>query len=213
MTKPMRIAVCGGTFDPFHRGHLEPLLAVRDAMHWDRIVYVPAQRQPFKVDSATASGFHRYAMAVLATSEVDAAWISAFELERDVVSYTVDTLEHLRQSYGPDAAFDWVIGDDNLARLDEWKSLERIFELASFVVLSRGNAAVPDDFKQRVAAVSGRPGSGAVILAKNEMVPVSATEIRRRVRDGESISDMVDPRVSRYIHHYNLYRGSRKGTT
>ena len=63
----MRIGVCGGTFDPFHRGHLEPVLAVRDALSWDRIVYVPAAKQPFKSNQPAASPYHRFAMAQLAT--------------------------------------------------------------------------------------------------------------------------------------------------
>lgn len=211
--QPLRIAVCGGTFDPFHRGHLEPLLAVREAMGWDRILYVPAWRQPFKLDSDSASAFHRYAMAVVATSDVDIASVSTFELERDAVSYTVDTLEHLRAEYGDEATIDWIIGDDNLPRLHEWKSLDRILELANFVVLSRGGTAVPPVVSASVATAEERRQAGSVVLAKNETVPVSATEIRRRVRDGQSIAQMVDPRVSRYIHHYNLYRGSMKGTT
>jgi len=58
----------------------------------------------------------------------------------------------------------------------------------------------------RVADAASRGPNGAIIFAENPTVPVSATEIRRRVRDGESIDDLVDPRVSRYIHHYGLYR-------
>ena len=51
-----------------------------------------------------------------------------------------------------------------------------------------------------------RPTHGAIVFAKNEVVPISSTEIRRRVREGESIEELVDPRVARYIHHYGLYR-------
>src|SRR5205085_5267678 len=58
----MHVAICGGTFDPFHRGHLEPVLAARETMAWDRILYMPAGRQPFKVHRDTASGYHRFAM-------------------------------------------------------------------------------------------------------------------------------------------------------
>ncbi|HEX7190570.1 MAG TPA: nicotinate (nicotinamide) nucleotide adenylyltransferase [Thermoanaerobaculia bacterium] len=193
----MKIGICGGTFDPFHRGHLEPLLAAREAMQWDRILYFVAYRQPFKEQGSNASGYHRFAMAVLATESLDDVWVSSWELEREKVSYTVDTLEHLRSEY-PDATLDWIIGDDNLARLGEWRNIGRIFELANFVVLTRvapsSLPAIPT------------PREGAIIYAHNPTVPISSTEIRQRIRAGESIDALVDPRVSRYIQHNRLYQ-------
>jgi nicotinate-nucleotide adenylyltransferase len=189
----MRIAICGGTFDPFHRGHLEPVLAVRESMGWDRVLYVPAYRQPFKLDRETASGYDRYAMVQLATMDHDALGASPLELQRGETSFTVDTLEELHRRH-PDAAFDWIIGDDNLADLEKWRDLPRIFELARFAVLTRGGAQVPAGVR------------GPVVFARNETVPVSSTEIRRRVRGGEPIDAFVDALVSRYIHHNRLYR-------
>lgn len=203
----MRIAICGGTFDPFHRGHLDPILAVRSAMQWDRILYVPAFRQPFKLDRRTASGYHRFAMAVLATQSHDGFYVSPLELDRGEVSYSVDTIEAVRSEY-PYATLDWIIGEDNVATLAKWRRVERIFELANFVVLSR------TDVKGIAFAPPTPPGSdrvspasaGAIIYAHNETVAVSATEIRRRIREGEPIEPFVDPLVARYIHHNCLYR-------
>ena len=211
MPEPVRrIAICGGTFDPFHRGHLEPVLAARDQMGWDRVLYVPAHRQPFKLEQDTASGHHRFAMAVLATADHDDVWVTSWELERDRTSYSVDTLEHLRAEF-PVASLDWLIGDDNLADLEAWKSLDRIFELANFVVLTRGGANAPVALASRIAAAGSQPPHGAIVFAHTAAVPVSSTEIRRRVAENLPIEALVDPRVSRYIHHYGLYRPSTKG--
>jgi len=201
----MRIGICGGTFDPFHRGHLDPILHARESLQWDRIVYVPAFRQPFKTDRTTASGPHRFAMAVIATESDARLFVSDVELERGAISYTVDTLEQLRGDHRDDT-LDWVIGDDNLAKLLEWKSIDRIFELANFVVLTRGSAKVPASLETRVTEPARRPAHGAIVFAENPIVPVSSTEIRRRIGAAESIDDLVDPRVARYIHHYGLYR-------
>lgn len=202
----MRIGICGGTFDPFHRGHLEPVLAVRDEMQWDRIVYVPAFRQPFKQASESASGHHRFAMAAMATLAHDDVLVSELELERGAISYTVDTLEELRRR-NPRATLDWIIGDDNVARLGEWKNVDRIFELANFVVLSRQpGAGVAEEGTAVCAMPAERESHGCIVYATNESVPVSSTEIRRRVREGEPIDELVDPLVSRYIHHYRLYQ-------
>ncbi len=209
----MKIGICGGTFDPFHRGHLDPVLAVREEMQWERILYVPAHRQPFKVGRDSASGYHRFAMAALATQDIDYIRILPWELEREGVSYTVDTLEHLRGEH-PQATLDWIIGDDNVSRLGEWKSPDRILELANFVVLSRGGEAVPPmidalGMNGPVLRDAGQRGRhGAIVFARNATVRIASTEIRRRVRAGEPIDAFVDPRVSRYIDRYGLYRAS-----
>lgn len=204
----MRIGICGGTFDPFHRGHLDPILAVRDAMGWDRVVYMPAYVQPFKQDRETASGHHRFAMAVLATIDHDCMYVSPQELERGAVSYTVDTVQELRSEF-PDATLDWVIGDDNVAKLLEWKSIDTILQLANFAVLRRTDAAaatVPAALAPRVTPASERSSHGAIVFAKNDTVPISSTEIRKRAGAGQPIDQLVDPKVSRYIQHYALYR-------
>lgn len=198
----MNIGICGGTFDPFHCGHLDPILAARETAQWDRVIYIPAFMQPFKQDRQTASGYHRFAMTVLGTEEQDDFEVSPRELERGAISYTVDTLRELHGEH-PGARFDWIIGDDNLEKLLEWKSIDTIFELARFVVLTRGDETVPQRLQNRV-------DSGAITFARNPTVPISSTEIRRRLRDGEPIDDLVPPRVSRYIHKYGLYR---KGLT
>jgi nicotinate-nucleotide adenylyltransferase len=209
----MKIGICGGTFDPFHRGHLDPILAVREELQWDRMLYLPAHRQPFKIGRDSASGYHRFAMAVLATQDIDCIRILPWELEREGVSYTVDSLEYLRGEY-PRATIDWIIGDDNLSRLGEWKSLDRVLELANFAVLSRGAEAILPMIDALgkggtlLRDASERRPYGGIVLAHNAALPISSTEIRDRVRAGEPIDAFVDPRVSRYIDHYGLYRAS-----
>ena len=211
----MNIGICGGTFDPFHCGHLEPILAARQTMGWDQVLYIPAFVQPFKQDRDTASPFHRFAMTVLGIEGHAELHVSARELERGSVSYTVDTLTELRAEH-PDARLDWIIGDDNLEKLLQWKSLDTIFTLANFTVLTRGAAdastggALPGVLHARVAEPDVRPTHGSIAFAENATVPVSSTEIRRRVRDGETIDELVPSRVSRYIHHSGL---DRKGQT
>jgi nicotinate (nicotinamide) nucleotide adenylyltransferase len=236
----MRIGICGGTFDPFHRGHLDPVLAAREELQWDRVLYIPAWRQPFKTHLDAASGAHRFAMAALAIRDYDMLYVSPIELDRGGISYSVDTLDELHRQY-PGAAFDWIIGDDNVADLDRWKDPERLFQLARFVVLSRsgvggrgsgvgddGSSHAPtadnrqpttDNLRTRVGAATDGPSPSPtpdsrlptpakpnLLFAHNPTVPISSTEIRRRVRAGEPIDAFVDPLVSRYIHHYGLYK-------
>lgn len=209
----MRIGICGGTFDPFHLGHLAPVLSVRETMEWDRVLYIPAHRQPFKQNHEATSAYHRFAMAVLGTEEQDDFYVSPLELERGAISYTVDTLTSLRAIH-PTATLDWIIGDDNLETLHEWKSIATIFSLANFVVLTRHDvsraAEIAGALPCSLSEPATRPAQGAMALARNPTVPISATEIRRKVRAGEPVDDLAGARISRYIQHYGLYR---KGQT
>jgi len=118
----------------------------------------------------------------------------------------VETLEWLRAE-NPQSTLDWIIGDDNLAALDRWKNIDRIFELANFVVLTRSDVSDPGpQFQSRVTQPKLRGTHGSIVFAQNQTVPVSSTEIRRKVRAGEPIGGLVDPRVSHYIEHNRLYR-------
>jgi len=200
-----RVAICGGTFDPFHRGHLEPILQVRSTLGWERLIYLPARVQPFKTAIPVSSSFHRLAMAVLATQDMDDIEVSLIELEREGISFTVDTLETLRLEQ-PSKSLDWIIGDDNLLQLSEWKSIDRIFQLANFVVVSRGKGIVPAQLRDRVRDIHDRTSSGSIYLVANDLVPISSTDIRNRVRRGQTISHLVDARVESYIHKHRLYR-------
>ena len=188
----MHIAICGGTFDPFHRGHLEPLLHARGEMQWDRVLYVPAWKQPFKSDRESASGYHRFAMAVLATRDYDDIYVDDIELQRGGISYSVDTLAELHARYRG-ASFDWIIGEDNVAQLPRWREPERLFAMARFVVLTRGESA-------------RQTADRRIVFADTPIVPVSSTEIRQCVRDGKPIDAFVDPLVARYIQHNGLYK-------
>jgi nicotinate-nucleotide adenylyltransferase len=204
----MKIGICGGTFDPFHRGHLDPILAVRQALAWDRVVFVPAWITPFKMGETSASAFHRFAMAVLATEGRPGLYVDARELQRGAVSYSSDTLEGFRRQH-PTATLDWIIGDDNLSRLLEWKAIDVIFGLANFAVLTRegeGAASLPSVLAPKVTDAASRSAFGSIVFAHNSVVPVSSTEVRRRVREGKPIDGLVDERVSRYIQHNELYR-------
>ena len=211
MSDPIRIGLCGGTFDPFHLGHSRPVLEVREAMGWDEVIYIPAFQQPFKLDRFRTSPFHRYAMTVLGTEAHAGLKTSLFELEREKTSFTIDTLLAFRQQY-PDAVIDWIIGDDNVPALTEWKSWERLFDLSNFIVLSREprRPEVPVQLAARVVPPGERGCHGALAFAANETIKVSSTELRRRIASNEDTGDLLDPRVARYISAHGLYRTEEK---
>lgn len=207
MSVTERIGLLGGTFDPIHGGHLRPLLEIAEPLGWSTILLVPAHHQPFKLHHASASAFHRFAMIVLAILDEPKLRVTPIELERGGVSYTVDTLETLRGQW-PDATLDWIVGDDILEGLEQWRRIDRVLELANLVVLRRGEkkSKLPERFQARVTEAGARLRAGGIVFAHNEVVTASATEIRQKIGSGESLGDLVNPRVMRHIEQYGLYR-------
>lgn len=201
-----RIGILGGTFDPFHYGHLRPMLTMKEKLGWSEMIFVPAWTQPFKSGQEAASPFHRHAMTVLGTEQIPDARVSIIELERQAISYSVDTLRELRTNR-ENSVLEWVIGDDNLSRLGEWRDLEDIFDLANLIVLRR-SGPVPSlsaDLEGRMHSIKGRERNGSIVLVTNDLIEISSTEIRRRIREGEAWEAMVPSRVARYIRHNEIY--------
>ena len=200
------LLIFGGTFDPPHLAHtrLPPLVAKR--LGADRIIYVPAAANPLKPNRPTPAR-HRLAMLRLAIASVPDAEIDSIELDRAGPSYTVETLEALRERYGDDVELRLLIGADQVPDFDRWREPQRILELATPAVLLRppGDARA---FRERLAGFP--PHLADRWVRWTVPVPpmdVTATEIRRRLSAREDVSDLLDPVVADYIREHGLYGG------
>ena len=192
----MRLGLFGGTFDPPHVGHLLVAIDAYEALELDRVVFVPAATQPFKVGLVTADAPHRLEMVRRMVAGDARFAVDPVEIERDGLSYTVDTLDQYARE-APQAERFLLVGADVPAAFGAWKSPERILELATVVVMRRG---AEDD---RVNADAARWGFR---LLPSRRVDVSSTEVRARARDGKSIRAFVPDAVASYIETAGLYR-------
>jgi len=174
------VGIFGGRFDPPHVGHLALARAAAEHFGLDELHVTVVADAAHKLSEASPE--HRLAMARLAFADVDAT----VELEQH--RYTVDALEAKRYD---DPIF--LIGADQLADLPTWKEPDRVLELARL-----GVAARPGWEPER--------GSDRIEIFELEPQPVSSTEIRERVRRGESIEGLVVPAVAAYIGEHDLYR-------
>jgi nicotinate-nucleotide adenylyltransferase len=190
----MRIGLLGGSFDPPHNGHLLAAGDVYDALGLDRVVWIPAAVQPLKVAQAGATGDQRL-MMVRQLVEGDSRFeVSAIEIERGGLSYTVDTLSTLAAQW-PSSELFWLVGADVPQSFAKWREPERIVALATVVVMERAGE-MPD--------LSAMPGSPRRLQTRR--VDISSTEIRRRVKEGKSIRGFVPDTVAEYIAAERLYR-------
>jgi nicotinate-nucleotide adenylyltransferase len=193
----MRLAIFGGSFDPPHVGHL---LAAEDAIEQltlDRVVLVPTATQPLKVGRAVATAEQRLAMARLLVGGDGRYEVSAVEVERAGLSFTVDTLEHFAAAY-PEAERFLLLGADVLATFGQWREPERVLKLARTVVLERAG--------DPATALPAGMDAKALMRLPTRRVDVSSTEIRRRVGNGKSIRGFVTDSVAAFIARAGLYR-------
>jgi nicotinate-nucleotide adenylyltransferase len=192
----VRIGVFGGTFDPPHVGHLLLASDAREALRLDRLIFIPAGQQPFKVEAPpVASARDRLEMVRLAIADDANYAADDTEITRTGLSYTVDTLEHLGERYAGAELF-LLLGQDSLAGFPKWRNPARIQELATLALMMRSEAPDVGDWRsaERVVVVSAR------------RVDVSSTEIRDRLRAGKSIKGFVPESVERFIEARGLYR-------
>jgi nicotinate-nucleotide adenylyltransferase len=201
----MRIGILGGTFDPVHLGHLIPAQYALEHLALDRLLLVPSAAPVHRPLHAPAAPEHRLRMCELAAASLPHFEASDIETRRTEPSFTVLTLEHFTRTMPAGSRLYLLVGEDNVPLLHTWRDIRRIAQLADISVLPRPCEGAAD-----TAALEAILGPAAVrnILSRwipSPRIPISATEIRRRVRDGLSIDGLVPAAVAAYIAEYGLY--------
>jgi nicotinate-nucleotide adenylyltransferase len=220
MMEERRIAAFGGTFDPVHNGHVEIVRAIVRNFGLDQLLIVPAHRPPHKDPRGIADAYHRYTMAALATLEEPRVIVSTIELEAPDHPYTFETIERLRSAAGAGTRLFFVMGADSFQEINTWREPARLLSSTDVIVVTRPghdvkSSHLDDRFKCTVVDLREREAELKMLESANDHhiyltgyvnTSVSSTEIRQRVRDGESIEGLVPPRVADYINKYELYR-------
>lgn len=188
-----RIGLYGGSFDPVHLGHLLVAGAAVEELQLDRLFLVPAAQSPFKPSREPAPAALRVRMLRLAFAGWERCAVDLQEIERGGVSYTVDTLRACRERH-PGAELFYLIGGDHVPSLPKWREAEALSSLAEFVVVPRpGELVQPPPEPFRVRTLRGFP------------LALSSSEVRVRVRTGQSVANLVPSAVADVIHNNALY--------
>ncbi|MEM8960621.1 MAG: nicotinate (nicotinamide) nucleotide adenylyltransferase [Acidobacteriota bacterium] len=198
----MKIGLYGGTFDPIHSGHLQPVRDACKELTLDQVIYLPTGVPPHKAGDVLAPAWARFAMVELALLWDRRLVVSPWEL-REEASYTADTLRHFRALY-PDAEITLIIGSDALPGLPTWRDWRSLLDVP-VAVLDRGGEERPEldalDPELRQAVEQGK-----IRFLTNQPVTVSSTELRDLLARGELPRSGQLPRlVLDYIRKYDLY--------
>jgi nicotinate-nucleotide adenylyltransferase len=191
----MKTALFGGTFNPIHNGHLIVAEHMRSALSIDTVMFIPSYITPHKQAGEEIVSEHRLEMVRLATHGSAHFRCSDIEINKNEISYTIDTVEELMLRNPNDTMY-LIIGMDNYLTFHHWKNPNEILSKIRVVVMNR-----PHHQKQLNEAI----GTKNIIFIDVPNIDISSTEIRKRVQEGKSVSQMVPPAVDDYIRNNGLY--------
>jgi nicotinate-nucleotide adenylyltransferase len=215
-----RIGLYGGTFNPVHRGHVKAAEDVRTAFRLDTVLFIPSYIPPHKESAGIASAADRFRMVELACRGHKSFVPSPVEVEARETSYSIVTLTKIKE-LNPGAWIFFIVGADAFLEIETWREHERVLAECLFIVTGRPGFDLESAadvlggrFRERVHRI---PEGGAadesvfsrfgIFLLPIKALDISATDIRNRVRRGESLEGLVPDAVAAYIREHQLYTG------
>lgn len=189
-----KIAVFGGTFNPFHIGHYKMLKCLCDLDFIDKVFLLPDKIPPHKVCDYMPIDEHRIKMCEIICDEFSKAKLCLVDFQREGKSYTVDTIKALKKKY-PDDNFYFVIGGDMLSTLDKWYNYEELIRETSFIAFERESI---EGFNEELQKYKNM---GADIVPVFVDIPdVSSTEFRNNLD-----KSLLPQKIYDYITEKGIY--------
>ncbi|KUK54407.1 MAG: putative nicotinate-nucleotide adenylyltransferase [Desulfotomaculum sp. 46_296] len=198
-----RIGIMGGTFDPVHYGHLVAAEGARYHFNLDKVIFVPAGNPPHKIPKQISGAHHRLVMTHLAVSSNPFFTVSAIEIEREGMSYTIDTVREISGLYR-DADIYFITGVDAVLEILSWKNVLELLSMCFIIAATRPGYKL-------VSLKEGLPGLSddkleKIIVMEVPALAISSTDIRQRIPAGKPIKYLLPENVEKYIKEHNLYK-------
>jgi nicotinate-nucleotide adenylyltransferase len=195
-----RVGLFGGSFDPIHRGHVDPVVEARRVLGLERVIYLPTAEPPHKEGRRFAPALQRYCMVELALLAHEDLVVSTHELTVGRKAYNVDTVAHFAAEL-PDSELYLFVGADSYLELDQWRRCEELLAMVTLVVLARPG------FERALELQPALARGRRVVLFESEQVDVSSTALRELLRAGERPGpELMSDAVVDYCCKYALYR-------
>ena len=211
-----KVSVFGGSFNPLHMGHINSMKSVKERLGLDTIRVVPAYESPNRKKLEGPNPDQRLEMVARGLKDYrDIFEVDDLEILRGGTSYTIETIKEYTTAF-PDDEFYLIIGMDQFEKFDQWNQFKEILSLANLVVTSRPGSQFPEsleDFPEGIQGLVEEYADQMTILTEGKSIQfiqledmdVSATEIRKKLRDGESVEDYMPLPVRNFIRDHELY--------
>lgn len=201
-----RYGIIGGTFDPIHNAHLYIAYEAKEQLGLDKVIFIPAAKQPFKTNNIVTDSKLRYEMVKSAIEPFDEFSISSYEIEKGGISFTHETLQYFKgknDAQNQEKELFFITGADCLISLEEWKDVQKIFSLATLVVFARGGISKKEMLKKK--QIIEKKYNGKIIILDLKELEISSTDIRERVNQNKKIDFFVPLKVMDIIYKNGLY--------
>ncbi len=199
-----KIGIMGGSFDPIHNGHINLAIDVKNKLSLDKIIFMPAGVQPFKIGKKVTSANDRLAMIKLAIEGLDGFDVSDIELRSTEISYTYLSLREIRKKAGGKAETYFITGTDTFLDILTWQHADELLTDNKFIV-GDARPGCENSKLDSVIAEAQRLYGADVYKVDNRQFDISSSRIRQMICNGEDISELVPASVCEYIKANNLY--------
>lgn len=189
----MKLGLYGGSFDPVHAGHLLVAQAAIEELSLDRLFFVPAAQSPFKQENEMAPAQIRVKLLRLALAGKTRCEIDAQEIRRGGVSYAIETVRDYADRF-PAARLFYLVGADNVPKLNEWRDAPALAGMAEFVAVPRPG---------HMSADFPKPFRGTIL--KGFPAEISSSQIRARIKANLPVENLTPPAVAEAIRNNRLY--------
>lgn len=204
----MKIGIMGGTFDPIHKGHLMLGEYAKNLFLLDEVWFMPNGNPPHKLNKNIESQTkHRVEMVRRAIEGIEGFVLQLYEVERKEINCSYMTMEHFKKMY-PDNEFYFIIGADSLFALERWVHPERLLKTCVILAAYRDGKNFIE-MEEQIRYLNEKYKADIRLLNTPD-VDISSSEIRRKIKCGEAVEQLVPETVYAYIQSEQLFRNDEK---
>lgn len=198
----MRIGICGGSFNPIHNGHINLAMQLLRQLNLDKVIFIPANIPPHKQNYTMVDREIRYKLCCLACEGFDKFEVSDMEIKTNSTNYTVDTLKEISYIYKDSELF-LLLGSDMFKKVGFWRGFDEIKKMAVLCTVPRNYYELEEILNLEKSL---KECGTKTNICKSNIFPTSSTEIREKIKKGESVEKLLPVKVYNFIMNNGLYR-------